>query len=186
MQGDMTLTIIFGVIGLIVLAVIIYYIMRFLKGSVKLSLEKTDFGGGETIKGSFILNAKQEVVSSALTAALIGYKKTTYYENDERKTRSSEFYNKKITIESSKTYEAGFNQEYNFELPTPNFSNSNRVSHEDLPDKVKDVVSSDMLDMASSAINMLSDKDVSYNWKVEVRVDATGVDLLDTQKVYVN
>lgn len=189
MSENMVWILIFGVIGLIIIGIAAYYIMRFLKGSIKLHLDKRGFNLGEIVKGSFILNTKKEVMGNTLTVALIGTKHIKYHNNDEHsRNRDStiEIYNNQIMIEQGMTYSAGFSQKYDFEIPTPPAAGNSAHKQDGADSKINDVLNSSAFKMASSAMQFMSDKSISYSWLVEVRLDIDGVDIATSEKVFVN
>lgn len=194
MEGNIVWILIVSVIGLVVVGTAAYFIVRFLKGSVKLHLDKRGFDSGESITGHFILNTKKEVIGNTLTVALIGTKHIDYHNEDDNRNRDRtiEIYNKQVMIEQGMTYSAGFSQKYDFEVATPasashsQGSTSSETQTDGLSSKVNDVLNSSAFKMASSAMEHMSNKSISYSWLVEVRLDIDGVDIATTEKVFVN
>jgi len=189
MTENMVFTLIFGVIGIIIVGIIAYYVVRFLKGSIKLHLDKRGFNLGELVKGSFILHTRKEIMGNTLTVALIGTKHIKYHSDDEHgrnRDRTIEIYNNQVIIEQGMTYSAGFSQKYDFEIPTPPSPSNSTNEQDGVDSKVKDVLNSSAFKMASSAMQFMSDKSISYTWVVEVRLDIDGVDIATSEKVFVN
>ena len=181
MTEDMVWILIFGAIGLVLVSIAAYYIMRFLKGSIKLHLDKRGFNLGEVVKGSFVLNTKKEIMGNTLTVALIGTKHIKYHDDnkdDRNRDTTIEIYNNQVMIEQGMTYSAGFSQKYDFEIVTPPAPQTS--------ENKEDGLNSSAFKMTSSAMQFMSDKSISYSWKVEVRLDIDGVDIATSEKVFVN
>ena len=73
-----------------VLAAIIYYVARFLRGSIKLSLPRAVFNPGDMIEGSFDLHTKKSIQGNQLIVSLIGVQVTKTRRDGETKTHSDE------------------------------------------------------------------------------------------------
>lgn len=165
---------IIGAVAAIVIAISAYFIIRFLRGSIKIYLQNTSVNSGDIIKGSFELHTKKEIVGNRLLVELIGEKVTKTRKNEgETDTHTHEIYRHGVTLENQKTYNAGFKEKFDFELQTPDSSQ---------PDFLK----SELAQTLSSALSFMSDRQVYVKWSVEVRLDAEGVDLVDTEKVNIN
>jgi len=96
----------------------------------------------------------------------------TYDKDGKQETRSREVYNTEKLIESTKTYPQGFEQNYSFQLSVPD-SNS------------KGVPNSAIGEVMSVLGNIIDGRDKYIEWNVEVYLDAKGVDLKDSEKIYV-
>ena len=163
-----------GLVVAIAIAVAIYFLLRFLRGSIKLYIINTSVNSGEVIKGNFELHTKKEIQGNRLVVELVGSKVTKYRNDDgETKTRTHEIYRHGVTLENQKLYQAGFKEKFDFELPTPN---SNKP----------DSMNSELGQTLTAALSFVSDRQTYVKWKVEARLDAEGVDLVDTEKVNIN
>jgi len=170
MSGVTILLIIFG---LIIVAFAAYSVMSHLKGSISLLLPNTSYSYGDTINGSFTLLAKKSIEGNRLYASLTARETTKTYDKDgKQETRSREVYNTEKLIESTKTYPQGFEQNYSFQLSVPD-SNS------------KGVPNSAIGEVMSVLGNIIDGRDKYIEWNVEVYLDAKGVDLKDSEKIYV-
>jgi len=159
------------VAGLIAAAA--YYIIRFMRGTIKLTLSKTGYAGGETISGSFALHAKKQIQGNKLIVTLIGHEVTEHHEDGKTKTRTREIYRDEVLIEDAKIYPAGHTGVYNFEIATPNMGNP-------------EFMNSTLGKTLAGALNMLSDRRSRMKWKVEARLDAKGVDLATSKSVSIS
>ena len=146
-----------------------YYIARYLKGSITINLPRTAFNGGEQVEGSFQLLTRKEVNANNLTAALVatevtkerGYKGRTT-------THTREIYRSGQTLEHARVYPAGYQASYNFKIAAPE---STQPFGQD--------------SALGTAMGMLSGFGRRIDWRVEVRLDAEGVDLAASRKISV-
>lgn len=165
---------IIGAVVAIVFAIATYFIIRFLRGSIKVYLQNTSFNSGDTIKGNFELHTKKAIVGNRLFVELIGEKVTKIRKSEgETKTQTYEIYRHGVTLENQNTYNAGYKEKFDFELQTPD-------------SKQPDFMKSELAQTLNVALSFVNDRQVSVKWTVEARLDAEGVDLVDTEKININ
>ncbi len=165
---------IIGVVVAIIIAIAAYFILRFLRGSIKIYLQNTSVNSGEIIKGNFELHTKKEIIGNRLVVELIGRKVTKTRKSDgETETHTHEIYRHGVTLENQKTYQAGYKEKFDFKLQTPD-------------SKQPDFMKSELAQTLNAALSFMSDRQVYVKWTVEARLDAKGVDLVDTKKVNIN
>ena len=58
MPDNTLLIVICAVLALILIGVVIYFVMRFMRGSITLTMPQTSFGSGQFVTGSFDLLTK--------------------------------------------------------------------------------------------------------------------------------
>lgn len=164
---------VFAAIGLIALTVAGYFILRYLKGSIKIELDKTSFTAGETIKGKFRLIARQTIEANKLTVALVAEEVIKRKDSDGKNiTETQEVYRDEEVIEGKHLYEKGFDNTHDFELLVPGTSESS--------------MDSSKMGQALKTLGSMMDMNRRYlEWSIEVRLDAKGIDLTDSEKVYV-
>lgn len=169
-----TETVIITVIGLIVLGVAAYFILAYMKGSIKLSLVKTSFSHGDTIKGNFTLIAKKPIDGNGLSVSLVAQEKIETRDSEgKKKTRTREIYKSLTSLEGGKAYPSGFNQSYSFEFQVPNSNQSDFAQS--------------ALGQAAKFIGNFMDNERKYiEWHISANLDAKGIDLRDSQKIYVD
>ncbi len=172
-MGSGVFYIIFGVLGLAVVWVIIYFIIRFLRGSLKLQLSSTAINPGEKLTGHCDLTAKKEIEGYRLFASLIGTRVTKTNRNGSTQSHSTVIYRNEAQMEGNKTYPAGFNQRYEFSLDAPQQGGSGFMN-------------SDLANNLGNAVGFLTGNRSRLSWKVEVRLDCKGVDLAASKKITVN
>ena len=148
--------------------------MRYLRGSIALNLQSTAFNPGVTIKGNLELLTRKNLSGNKLIVSLIGDKVTRYYENDEKKTRTREIHRSEILLENAREYPAGHTATHEFEINIP--GNSASAPSAD----------SALGQVLSAASELINDRDVYYEWKIEARLDAKGVDLAKNKKISIN
>ena len=117
---DNTLLIVIGsVLILVLLGVVVYFVLRFLRGSIKLTMPQTSFGAGQMISGSFDLLTKKSIQGNQLVVTLRGVKITEYRDNDgDKKTRTDEIYGDQVVLEAARQYPAGHSARHDFQIPT--------------------------------------------------------------------
>jgi hypothetical protein len=168
MNPETTNTLVVGGLILAAAGVGAYYLARYLKGSVSIMLARNSFNAGEAVEGSFELLARKEISANTLTAFVAAYE--TVRERDFRgrsKTRTREIYRTGQTVEQARVYPAGYRGSYNFRIPLPDGHFGGGGA------------------MLGSTLGFLSGASRNVSWKVEVRLDAEGVDLGASEKIYV-
>lgn len=146
-----------------------YYLARYLKGSITINLPRTAFNAGEQVEGSFQLLTRKEVNANNLTAALVatevtkerGYKGRTT-------THTREIYRSGQTLEHARVYPAGYQANYNFKIAAPESAQPFGQGT-----------------VLGSTMEMLAGLGRRVDWRVEVRLDAEGVDLAASKKISV-
>jgi len=165
---------IFGlVVGGIVLSIAAYYIIRFLRGSIKLSLPKTIFNPGDTISGSFELQTKKDVEGNKLLVSLIGVEITKSYHNGKQRTHTHEIYRDSVIVEETRPYPAGYLANYTFSIPAPNL-------------QTPELLNSTLGKTLTTAFQLLGNRSSQLKWKIEARLDAKGVDLAASKPISIN
>ena len=165
--------IILVVVGIALVAVVAYYVARFLRGTIKLSLTRTAFNPGETISGQFDLHTKKAIESNRLIVSVIGTQVTRRQEGKQSRTRSHEVYRDEVLIEEAKTYPAGTVVTHKFEIPTPDM-------------KSPEFLNSGLGQAMTAALRLVSQHSTRLKWKVEVRLDAKGIDLATSKSITMN
>ncbi len=160
---------IIGVVLAAVLGAAAYFVARFLKGKIKINMPRDSFSQGETVEGSFELLAKKEIRGNELLAALVAtesYTERDFKGRSRRKTR--EIYRTGQQVEAGRVYPAGYRADYNFKIALP-------------PGQVGGGGGS----LLGGALNLLGSFGSRVEWRVEVRLDAEGVDLASSRRIYV-
>ncbi|MFA5809611.1 MAG: hypothetical protein WC935_04635 [Thermoleophilia bacterium] len=160
-------------VAIVIVAIIAYFVVRMLRGSMKITLTKNGFSPGEKITGSFTMKTRKEIEGKRLFAALVGKEVTERRDGDRTRTDTREIYRDEQTLEEGKMYPAGHTADYSFELNTP--SESGQGFLDSAVGKALDI-----------GMELLSGDRNEIRWTVEVRLDAKGVDLSDSRSVTIN
>jgi len=165
------------VIGGVLAAVAGYYIVRFMKGTIKVTMPRTSFQPGEAITGSFELAVKKPVEGNQLKVSLICVEQQVYYRGGKRHTRSQEIYRDEIVIEDARSYPPGHQAVHKFEIRAPEGGLSA------LPDAI---ANNTVVQAIGTVARAMGAGRRRLTWRVEARLDAKGVDLPGSKKVYVS
>lgn len=174
MEDSTIFIIIISIFVLIIGGIGVYYLLRFLRGSIKVTLPVTTFNPGDTIKGSFELVAKKPISGKRLVVSLIGTRHERRRDKEGKtQSHSREIYRQEVVVEEAREYPAGHNETYSFELPIPDSNQNNSGTNE-------------MMQTIATAANFLTNRRVDIRWRVEARLEAKGIDLAGSRKVSLN
>lgn len=149
-----------------------YYLIRHSRGNIKLTLGRDSYDPGDTIEGSFTLLAKKPLSGKQLQVSVIGKEITEERDGNTTHTRTREIYRDEQIIEGARAYPAGKTQEYSFQIAVPDLNRSNSIGG------VLGEIVGVGLDLLNSGRRL--------EWRVEARLDADGVDLSDSARIYLN
>ena len=173
MPENTVLMIIVVIMSAGLLATLAYFIARFMRGSIKLSLPRVAFNPGDIIKGSFCLQTKKVIVGNRLIVSLVGVRITKTQKNGETESTSDEIYRDEVVLEDATEYAAGTIKTYNFEIATPNMQSS-------------EFLNSTAGQALSTAVRLFSNRSTQLKWTIEARLDAKGIDLATKKTVSLN
>ncbi len=174
MEDSTIFTIIISFFALILAGVGVYFLLRYLRGKITLSLPVTTFSPGDIIKGSFELHAKKTISGKRLIVSLIGTQhERTRNKDGKTSTRSHEIFRKEVLVEEARDYPAGFKEVYNFELPVP---------ASDRPE----FMDNQLLRSLVTAASFLGNRRIEVRWRIEARLQAKGIDLARSRRVTLN
>ncbi len=173
MSENIILLLVAVVVGGGLIAGILYFILRHMRGSIKLSLPQTAFNPGNKISGEFDLLAKKPIQGNKLIVRLIGQQVTRHHQNGKSRTRSQEIYRDEVLVEEAKDYPAGYTGKYSFEINTPNTNET-------------EFLNSPLGQTLNAAVRLLSNRNTRLQWRVEARLDAKGIDLVAAKKITLN
>lgn len=162
-----------GVIVIVVVLVAGYYILRYMRGSLKMVLPMNGFDPGEKVAGSFELKTRKIIEARRLYAALVGEEVTKERRGDKTRSRRREIYRDEQTIEETRTFAAGETLEYSFELTAPSVDGP-------------DFLDSALGQALKTGMSLLSGRRRYLRWKVQVRLDAKGIDLSSSKRITLN
>ena len=173
MSGEVLKIVIPAILVLAVVLVAGYFVIRYMRGSIKITLAKNSFNEGEQITGSFQLTTRKEIEGNRLYVMLVGKEVTKERRGGKTRTHTREIYRDELTIEQAKTFPSGQTMNYDFQLATPSSAGP-------------DFLSSPLGKTLKVGIDMLGGRRSYLRWIVEVRLDAKGVDLASRRKISVN
>jgi len=173
MPDNLVLILVLAAVGAVLAIVAGYYVVRFMRGSIKLTMVRTSFNPGDAITGSFELHTKKPIEGNKLTVSLIGTQVTKTRQGGKTRTRSHEVYRDEKVLEEATRYPAEHRSTHEFEITAPN-SNA------------PDFANSPVFQALAGAMRMLSSRQSYLKWRVEARLDAKGVDLAASKKITVN
>jgi len=173
MSDSNVIIFIVSIVGTIIIGVGVFFLLRFLRGTIKVHLPQTAFNPGEEIKGTFDLHVKKPIHGKRLVAGLIGTQHVRSNRKNESDTRTDEVFRQETVLESDTGYRAGYSQTYSFSISIPEAMQTGNIDNP----------------LAKSLVvlaNMANRSRIEMRWKVEVRLEAKGIDLVGNKKVYVN
>ena len=170
-NSNMIVTI--AVVVVVLGGLVAYYVIRGMKGNLTLTLNHRGVGSGDKFTGRVQVVCKKPVEGNRLVATLIGTERIEERTDEGTKTRTREIYRADALLEEARSYEAGFEESYRFELVAPS------------ADQVG-VAGSGLGKMVERGVGMLTGRERDLLWKIEGRLDAKGLDLVDSEKVTVN
>ena len=173
MPAEVLKIVIIAVIVLVIALVAGYYIIRFMRGSMKITLVKNSFNQGEQIAGSFELTTRKEIDGNRLYVMLVGKEVTKERHGDKTRSHTREIYRDEQTIEEAKTFLAGQTTNYDFQLATPSSAGA-------------DSDNAPLSQAIKVGAKLLSGRSRQLHWRIEARLDAKGVDVASTKKVHIN
>lgn len=177
---------IIGIAAIIVACIVAYYLARFMKGSLKLELARNAASSEELISGRVVLEAKKPI-QGLLKVSLVGRekRKKRSSSSDNNSTEWVEVYRYDHVLEETRDFEAGFQQDYSFDLlaPTSTEVRSRGSLLKAAAQGAGDGVMGSVLKAAAAGAKFMASR---IHWHVEARLDAKGVDLYAKEKCHVN
>ena len=184
--NPVVLYIVTGVIAVVILSIIAYYVARVMKGSMKITTDKKSFGSGETIEGQLHVTVKKPVDVDRLYIALIGEREhRSRSSNGNSSTSWKEFYRDEGDILTDEHLRAGFSEVYLFGLEAPSVP-----TVEGQMDSIAEGMESATAKTIVKGIGQLASLSNKLGgrrrWRVVGRLETKGVDLAASRKVHVS
>ena len=172
--------IIIGAIALILIGIVLYYIVRMMKGKVEIELPKRGYNSGEEISGAVTLTSRKELKMNRFFVALIGYERIERFDSDgDRKTRKREIYRYEHNLAEAGSLRAGNNQRFEFTIIAPGRNSSAESS--ELSGQIAGAIKT-----TANLVGAMTGTSRRLEWKIEARADLPGVDLASSKKLQVN
>ena len=173
MGENSSMIVVIAIVVVVLGGLIAFYVIRGMKGNLTLTLNQRGVGSGDNFTGTVQVVCKKPVEGNRLVATLIGTERIEKKTDEGTKTETREIYRADALLEEARSYDAGFEESYRFELVAPS---ANQVG----------VANSSLGKMVEMGVEMLTGRDRDLFWKIEGRLDAKGLDLVDSEKVTVN
>ncbi|MDX1566069.1 MAG: hypothetical protein R3236_11715 [Phycisphaeraceae bacterium] len=176
--------IVLGIVILIVLGIVAYYVARFMKGRLKLELSSNAADSGEPLSGKVAMEAKRPI-RGLLKVSLVGREKQrTRSSSGNDSTKWVEVYRQDQVLEETREFPAGYTKTYAFEIVAPTSAEARRGGAilNKVGEKAGGAVEK-VLKVAAGAANLIQGR---IYWHVESRLDADGVDLYTKRRAHVN
>ncbi len=173
MSDSNVIILIVAIVGAIIIGVGVFFLLRFLRGTIKVYLPVTSFNPGEEINGKFDLQVKKPIHGKRLVVSLIGTQHIRSRKGEESNTRTQEIFRQESVLEANTDYRAGFTQSYNFSIVIPNAGKTG-------------IIDNPLAQSLVAFANMANRSRIEMRWKVEARLEAKGIDLVGNKKVNVN
>ncbi|MFK7788466.1 MAG: hypothetical protein AB8C95_03090 [Phycisphaeraceae bacterium] len=167
-----------------------YYLARFMKGKLTVTLSQDSANTDELITGQVTLLAKKRI-HGLLNISLVGKEERSKGTGDDRRYEWVEVYRYDHVLEQKRMFDAGTEHQYNFDLLAPKPAEVNSAATElkkwteksshGLVGKLKTKVATKMAEHEASG--SLPD---TVQWHVESRLDADGIDLFTVQPCKIN
>lgn len=139
---------IFGSLGL-------YFILRYLKGTLDIRVENNNLKFGDTLNGTLKLKVKKAIQSNRLFVALVEEE----YRSNGKSGSWVEISRQETTIEESRNYPINFSNFYQFEFQIP------------AKEILLNTTTNQFINIISSFLKRKT------RWRIIARLDAEGVDL---------
>jgi hypothetical protein len=158
----------------VIVGIIVFFVMRGMKGTITLQCEKNTFDPGETIKGTISVKIKKETRGNQLKVSLIADRTTTFYDGDERRTDHDEIYRDELVLEDKKTYPVGYENTYDFSINIPKMNEPGGQQTDGV------------LGAVGAVFDVLSAnrRKTKIEWQLEARLDAEGLDLVTKKEIH--
>jgi len=169
MSGDTVFYIMFGLVAAAAVTFVTVFILRKLKGSLKIVMPRTSFASGGDMEGQILVKINKETLGNFLSVALVADEVTTRYEDGERETDTREVYRDEYQLEGNRTYPPGHEAALDFKLTIPAMNNRETALGKAI----------------ETLAHSFGSRKSRVEWTVESRLDAQGVDLVTKKTVSV-
>lgn len=165
---DTAAVIFLGIFAIVIIIIALVAILRFLKGTIEVKLEKYQFSHGEKINGDIVLKLKKNVKGNKLEVSLIGEMRQQQVKiiggKRSTKSKTERVFEFNLPIESQQNYITG-EKKYNFSITIP--KDSNKDSSE----------TGGISGVIINTLKVFSNQNNQVRWFVQAHLDAKGLDL---------
>ena len=161
------------VVAAVIVAFVVYGRARRARGSIELSLPKSDFEPGETIHGRVDVHAKQPIEAERLVVTLTANEITETVKEGKTTSASKQVFRGERVLDDARSYAAGARETHDFDI--------------ELPDRKPTPTPASSGGSAKSAsLKSKAHPQTRLQWRLEVRLAAKGIDLVTARPLTVN
>lgn len=143
--------------------------VRYLKGSIVISLPTRIYNYGDTIQGTFTIYAKKDIIAQDLTAHLVCLKKEKLYSKWKTIARVQEVARVSHPLVSEQNYEKGVKKEYHLSFAIPQ---KNQIFWEqDIPEYREGIIGK------FTVYSYRKKESAYYTWQLRVDLQAPWFDI---------
>lgn len=189
-KGNTQAAMIMGAIAAaIIIPVAIYYILRSMKGSLKLELGQKSVVSGQVISGKLHINTKKAIHADRLYIALIGERERRRRSSSSSSSGNStywdEFYRDEVDVWVDQALHAGMRESMDFEMQAP--TEGQAMNTGEAISKAADEMESDIAKELVKGVGAIASvMGGRKRWRVITRLETKGVDLADSKKLHVS
>jgi len=176
-----------GIAAAIVIPVAAYFILRSMKGSLKLDLAQKSVMSGQPITGQLHLVTKKAVHADRLYIALVGERQSKRRSSGRSgsSTYWDEFYRDEVDVLVDQTLHPGTRQSVDFELNAP--TEGQVMSAGQAIQKASEAMENGMAKALVQGVGTLASvMGGRKRWRVIARLETKGVDLAASRKLHVS
>ncbi|MFK7788468.1 MAG: hypothetical protein AB8C95_03100 [Phycisphaeraceae bacterium] len=175
----MVIYIVISIFVIIIAGIGAYYLAQLMKGKLELELTHSSAYSDDLISGIIKLEAKRHI-HGFLQVSLVGYVERTKRDSENMKTTEHiEVYRFDQVLERTRDFNAGFQQNYPFDLIAPNHT---EVRTAGSVSKTMAANAGDETTGDRSTETLANLPGGRVHWHVESRLDSKGVDLYTKEK----
>lgn len=161
------------VVAAVIVAFVAYGMARRARGSIDITLPKSDFEPAETIHGQVSVHAKKPIEAERLLVTLTATEVTETEEDGKTTRTSKQVYRGERVLEEVRSYAADARETHEFDIALP----------ERQPTPVPE---SDDGKAAFKTLRPKAPPKTRLTWRLEARLVAKGIDLVTARQLDVN
>ncbi|MFT4303862.1 MAG: hypothetical protein ACMXYG_04810 [Candidatus Woesearchaeota archaeon] len=171
--------IILSIFGVVIIAISVYWILRFMKGKIVLNIPKGNYFFGEKISGNFNVVARSDINVNQIIVSLVCREITRSRNNammsstrrtgSNNTTQSYEIFRSENVVSGATNIPKGTTKSYDFTIGTPADDNNLGAG-----------ATNRTLNTVSTLVTGFSR---NLQWSVDVKVDSKGVNLTSRRKI---
>lgn len=165
-----------------------YFILRTLKGSLKLELAQKGVVSGQQISGKLHVLTKKPIHCDRLYIALIGERQRTRRSSNSsnsNRTYWDEFYRDEVDVWVDQGLHAGTRESIDFEMKAPTEAHATTAGQaiQKAGEAMKDEIAKELVKGVGAIASVMGGR---KRWRVIARLETKGVDLADSKKLHVS